>query len=67
MNQNQPPMGHVGNARQRPDLRKEVTEDLLSKIDDSRISRGRIAVCIGCNAEKNGVKSRIGIPHTCGK
>lgn len=27
----------------------------------------RINVCAGCQARDNGVKSRIAIPHTCGK
>lgn len=27
---------------------------------------GRISNCVACNNKKNGVKTRISVPHTCG-
>ena len=44
---------------------KEKLESLKRTIQGG--FKSRIAVCNGCNAERNGLKSRIAIPHTCGK
>ena len=67
MNKHQSPVGHMGNGNRIPDLLKETKEALLSKIDESPRGRQRISVCPGCQAEEHGVKSRIAIPHICGR
>jgi hypothetical protein len=65
MNKNIIPVGHVANARPRPDLTKQTKEDLLSKIDGN--GRDRLPYCPACSAQRNGVKSRIALPPTCGR